>query len=128
MKTSILLALFAGLFMACSGNDDTVSGRLNGSWTMTGYVAGAGTEPVVNEGDIIWSINGEEVTVTNNVYDQFPEALPSGTYEAVVNANDHSIVIENGDNDRYYTYTLNNGELSLTEVTAAANGTVLIFN
>lgn len=129
MKKSILLLLFAGLLMACTGNDDTVSGRLNGRWTMTAYVAPGTTAPVLNDGDITWSINGDEIGVTNNVYSQFPETLPTGMYEALVDPNEGSIFIENGDNDLYYSYTLNNGELMLTQHSGAGdNDPTLIFN
>jgi hypothetical protein len=129
MKKSILLFLFAGLLTACTGNDDTVANRLNGSWTLTNYLGDttAGT-PVLDEGDIQWSINGEEITVTNNVYGQFPETLPSGVYDVVVNEAEHSIVIEDGDNYLHFTYTLTNGELLLTQVNNGADGAVMVFN
>ena len=131
MKKTILLLLFAGSLFSCSDDDNgtTVNAGLNGSWTMTEFLAFMETLPEIGTNEIIWEIDleAEELIVTNTIEDEYPYILESGTYEIRVTG--ERFIIEQGEYDPEYDYHFDGDILVLdSNIDGMVDGPVMHFN
>jgi hypothetical protein len=129
MKKILTLLLCTVLFCACSDDDDNnnPNSRLNGSWNLDSYTAFMETLPVLEDGDITWTIsnNGTNITVVNTVESEYPYMMPSGTYNAIITDTVISITAEE---QQKYDFSFIDGGLVLTDINETGDGPILKFS
>ena len=83
-----------------------------GSWIMVAYVAFLPSLPVIEENEIIWTVDldNEKLMVQNSIESAYPYILPSGVYSISVNEVDKIITISSTEYD--YTQTENSFTIS----------------
>jgi hypothetical protein len=90
MKKILTLSILAFTAFACSKNNDRVVAdeNLNGSWTMTVYVAFMPALPELNPGDVVWrfDVANEKLHIQNQVAAAYPFLHPTGSYEISLTA------------------------------------------
>ena len=125
MKKLLLLFMAMGLFISCSDDDDnTQVDTLNGSWTMTKYLAFAPQLPPLSDGDVIWVFNTENSTVS--IYNQAaPYFSEEGTFDYHLEGN--AIFIHKDDYQLKYFYSFDNGSLKLESELSTSDGPIMHF-
>tara|TARA_Y100000815_G_scaffold116604_1_gene105273 strand:+ start:96762 stop:97187 length:426 start_codon:yes stop_codon:yes gene_type:complete len=112
MKKALLFLVLTFYMFSCSDNEDNAMNPLNGNWNMKSYTATVPNPPVLENGDIIWKINNGNLTVDNNVEDEYPYMLQSGFYPIEQGEQKITISIAGGDSE--WNYTRNDNELILS--------------
>jgi len=84
VKYFFIFFLALGFLSSCDKNksDDP----LDGSWNLSSYSAFLPDLPIINRGDIIWTFNISESTITveNNIDNTYPYLRDSGIYTYVI--------------------------------------------
>ena len=112
MKKILLSILLIGLLATCDdGNNIGIDRELSGTWEMTSYSAFLPTLPVINENDIVWTIDVDNnlLSIENTIESEYTYILASGNYEIIITNN--SIIIS----DVKYGYSIENGILILSD-------------
>lgn len=114
-----------GLFISCSNDDsNTQVDTLNGSWTMTKYLAIAPKLPPLSDGDVVWVFNSENNTVL--IYNQAaPFFSEEGTFDYHLEGN--AIFIHHNDYQLKYFYSFEEGSLKLESELSTSDGPIMHF-
>lgn len=115
MKKTILLLLFAGSLLSCS--DDDASGtnvQFENYWAMTNFSAFMDAPMPQFEGnEVTWKIDedNDKLIVVNQVEDEYPYLIASGTYDITLSQG--VLSIDMGDFEDKYGYTFEGETLVL---------------
>lgn len=77
MKKLLLLFAFISL-LSCNNDNDLKPIDIKGEWKMTAYLGFVPELPQIEKGSVVWSIDANNITMTNN--SEYPYVSNSGTY------------------------------------------------
>lgn len=121
MKNLFTLLVITVLTISCSG-DDNPNSNLNGKWNMVSYVAFMPSIPELNEGDIVWTFSENRLVIENNVEEQYPYLLTSGSY--TIEYDTEHLYLEGIEWD----YEINNNELTIIDLWDSQDGPNIRFD
>jgi len=100
-KILFLFACLGGLLISCSDDNEAPGHEIHGLWTVSQYIIDAPTPPVIEEGEILWTIDIDNKKLKVKSHS---DLMQSGTYDITVSRGMMTIHYPDFDEELKYAF------------------------